>query len=144
MPSPFRKSHACTSRKDTVMTRSVRSGVPCESWRCRRVGGRTSTSGCRRWALRSNDVQCGNNSRTLESPHRFLFADHPESSKRPKVSFLRHIIARTDSADLRHKTRPYEVVEPLGASGAYEVCRARDTRLGRDVSVKVLPGIEEP
>ena len=33
----------------------------------------------------------------------------------------------------------YEVVEPIGADGMGEVCRVRDTKLGRDVAVKVLP-----
>jgi eukaryotic-like serine/threonine-protein kinase len=37
------------------------------------------------------------------------------------------------------KLGPYEIISPLGAGGMGEVYRSRDSRLDREVAIKVLP-----
>jgi len=41
--------------------------------------------------------------------------------------------------DVGSHVGPYEITGSIGAGGMGEVYRARDTRLGREVAVKVLP-----
>jgi len=64
--------------------------------------------------------------------------NHPESHH-PLQQLCRTIIARTMALASGAKIGSYEVVAPLGAGGMGEVYRARDTKLDRDVALKILP-----
>jgi eukaryotic-like serine/threonine-protein kinase len=43
------------------------------------------------------------------------------------------------TARIGSRLGPYEIIAPIGAGGMGEVYRARDTKLNRDVAIKVLP-----
>jgi serine/threonine protein kinase len=46
---------------------------------------------------------------------------------------------RTPETLLGRQFGPYQIVSPLGAGGMGEVYRAHDSKLGRDVAIKMLP-----
>ena len=48
-------------------------------------------------------------------------------------------VVRVMALQLGTRLGAYEITSLIGAGGMGEVYRARDTRLGRDVAIKVLP-----
>ena len=59
--------------------------------------------------------------------------------RRRPVAVARIIPSPSNGVRSRGRLGSYQIVSVLGARGMGEVYRARDTRLERDVAIKVLP-----
>jgi serine/threonine-protein kinase len=84
------------------------------------------------------DAACGDD-RSLRAEVESLLRAHEQAgsfAERPAVdSVTGGPLHRGD------RLGPYEIVELVGAGGMGDVYRARDTKLGRDVAIKVLPAL---
>ena len=85
-------------------------------------------------------VEACNGDEALREEVASLLAFEPASARlleRPAVAVAAAADGATSMIDRR--IGPYTIVAPLGAGGMGEVYRARDSKLGREVAIKILP-----
>ena len=80
------------------------------------------------WRARSTCRRTG-------SPRSDGWPDPPQHASRSSPQARSHHLSQSPGSRLG----PYEIVAPIGAGGMGEVYRASDTKLERDVAIKVLP-----
>ncbi len=67
-------------------------------------------------------------------------SDSARFLERPAALVAGDMAGRPDESQMiGRQLGPYTIVAPLGAGGMGEVYRARDSKLGRDVAIKILP-----
>jgi serine/threonine protein kinase len=84
------------------------------------------------------DAACGDD-RSLRAEVESLLLAHEQAGSFAERSAVEAVTGRP--LQRGDRLGPYEIVELVGAGGMGEVYRARDTKLGRDVALKVLPPV---
>jgi serine/threonine protein kinase/tetratricopeptide (TPR) repeat protein len=88
------------------------------------------------------DQACAGDQGLRDEVDRLLMADEVAGAAflaRPAMPDMSGGAQQAPGFWIGRRVGPYEIVAPLGAGGMGEVYRARDTRLKRDVAIKVLP-----
>jgi hypothetical protein len=80
---------------------------------------------------------CANDDAVRREVESLLRYDASSFLAKPAAHVAAAANARTEM--LNRQLGPYTIVAPLGVGGMGEVYRARDTKLGRDVAIKILP-----
>ena len=85
-------------------------------------------------------VEACNGDEALRAEVASLLEFEPASARlleRPAVAVA--VVAAGATSMIDRRLGPYTITAPLGAGGMGEVYRARDSKLGRDVAIKILP-----
>ncbi len=87
------------------------------------------------------DQTCAANP-SLRSEVESLIASYEQADgfiESPAVEFMANSLEGEAGSLVGQSLGPYQLIDSLGGGGMGEVYRARDTRLGREVAIKVLP-----